>query len=194
MPRLFTAIELGTETREKVIAQQTAVARALRAAGDRGLRLVTPSQLHLTLVFLGDVDDTRAPAVQSAMSQDLALEPFDLAFGGVGVFPPHGPARVLWLGVERGADEVSRLFEAVSSALETVGIPRERRPFSPHLTLGRWRDRGPSAGRLRLDRVATVAVERVAAVTLFQSRLLPGGAEHTRLAQARLSGLRELLH
>ena len=194
MARLFTAIELDAGARERIAACQAELATAI--GGDRSgrLRLVRAAQLHLTLVFLGEIADARIPAVIEAMTVDLAMPPFDIEFASCGVFPPHGPARVLWLGVRDGAPETTLLFDLVSERLEKVGVPRERRPFAPHLTLGRWRDGAARDPRLLLPETGAVAVQSVSAVTLFHSRLLSEGPEHRPLAQARLSGPEGALH
>jgi 2'-5' RNA ligase len=187
MARLFTAVDLGPETRRLIAAEQSALARVLTSSRGERLRLVRPPELHLTLVFIGEVADERMPVLVDAMNADIGMPAFDVEFGSCGVFPPEGPARVLWLGVRRGATELVRLFDLVADRLATAGIPRERRPFAPHLTLGRWRERGPSRVRLQLPEVGRVAVEHVSSVTLFHSRLLPGGPEHTAIARARLA-------
>ena len=194
MARLFTAIELDAEARERIAACQAELATAI--GGDRSgrLRLVRAAQLHLTIVFLGEIADARIPAVVEAMTLNLAMPPFDIEFASCGVFPPHGPARVLWLGVGDGARETTLLFELVSERLEKVGVLRQRRPFAPHLTLGRWRDGAARDPRPLLPETGVVAVQSVSAVTLFHSRLLSEGPEHRRLAQARLSRPQSALH
>lgn len=190
MPRLFTAIELPPAARAAVAGRQAAFARERH---DPDLRLTPTSQLHLTLVFLGEIDERRVRAITEAMSLDLPLDPFDVAFGGLGLFPVRGPARVLWLGLERGAASVSRVFELVRSRLEQHGVPRENRPFVPHLTLGRCRERSRSL-RPALPETGTVAEMRVTTITLYQSRLVQAGAEHTALAHARLTGAGAPVH
>jgi 2'-5' RNA ligase len=188
MARLFTAIELGAEVRERIAACQAELASAVSGSRSDRLRLVRAAQLHLTLVFLGEIADARVPAIVDAMTGDLPMPPFEIEFASCGVFPQHGPARVLWLGVGKGAGQTTSLFEMVSERLETAGVRRERRPFAPHLTLGRWRDRAARDPRPVLPDVGVVAVQHIAAVTLFHSRLLPPGPEHRPLARARLSG------
>ncbi len=190
MARLFTAIELEPSVRAAVADHQAQCARQLR---DPGFRLVRPSQLHLTLVFMADVDAQRVPALSDVMNLALPCAPFTLAFGGWGVFPPRGPARVLWLGVEYGNAEVQALFDAVTARLASAGIPGERRSFAPHLTLGRWRESSRSP-RPNLPPTGTVGVQRVTSVTLFHSRLLPAGSEHTVLARAPLAGAEPAVH
>jgi RNA 2',3'-cyclic 3'-phosphodiesterase len=187
MARLFTAVELEPEIRDRIADVQSRMARSLDT-GRTGLRLVRPAQLHLTLVFLGEIEDSRVPAVVAAMSDDLPVATFDIEFSTAGVFPPRGPARVLWIGVRRGARELTRLFDAVSDRLTSVGLPRETRPFAPHLTLGRWRDRGAKLRPSVLPDIGTVGVQTVSSVTLFRSRLLPEGPEHSVLAHAPLRG------
>jgi RNA 2',3'-cyclic 3'-phosphodiesterase len=186
MARLFTAIELSEAVRSAVAARQAAIMASLRAAGDRDLRLVTPAQLHLTLVFIGEVPDDRVAALSDAIAEDIPLAPFDLEIGMPGIFPPQGTPRVLWLAVARGASELVRVHELVAGRLEARGVPREQRPYQPHLTIGRWRDRAPARLRHALVTGGAVPVQRVEAVTLFRSRLGPGGAEHTPLVRARL--------
>ena len=194
MARLFTAIELGPQVRERVASRQAELAQALRTGGFEGLRLVRAEQLHLTLVFLGEIADARVPDIVAVMTADLPLPAFDIEFAHCGVFPPHGPPRVLWLGVDGGAGHARSVFEAVAERLESGGGPRERRPFVPHLTLGRWRGAPPGDPTLILRKVGTVAVQRASAVTLFHSRLLPRGPEHRPLAQARLAAPFAALH
>ncbi|HEX7942489.1 MAG TPA: RNA 2',3'-cyclic phosphodiesterase, partial [Gemmatimonadaceae bacterium] len=181
MARLFTAIELTPAVRTLVAEQQAFLVRTVSRPSDRSLRPVGVAQLHLTLVFIGEVSDERVSGITQAMSDALPVPSFELDFGGCGVFPPRGPARVLWLGVTRGARELNAAFEAVASRLEAAGVPRESRPFAAHLTIGRWRDRGVSSARPALPAIGHVATERVSSVTLFRSRLLVGGPEHTAL-------------
>lgn len=186
MARLFTAVELSEPVREAVSARQAVIAASLRAAGDRDLRVVKPGQLHLTLVFIGEVPEERVPVLTSTLAEPIPVPPFELEIGLPGVFPADGAPRVLWLAVSRGATELARLHEVVSARLETLGIPRERRPYQPHLTIGRWRDRAPARLRHALVPGGPVPIERVDAVTLFRSRLGPGAPEHTPLARAPL--------
>ena len=157
--------------------------------------------MHLTLLFLGEAQEARVPAVVEAMTAPASMPPFDMTFGGVGVFPPRGAPRVLWLGVSEGADLLARFSSELAERIRGVGIAFDDRPFHPHLTLGRWRDadrRRPSAGRrstperLRrevaaLDRSDRIACVRVTRATLYQSRLSSSGPAYTALAHATLT-------
>src|SRR5205809_4097642 len=97
--RLFVAIDLGDEVRAAIAAEQRRVGEALGGARST-LRWVRPEHIHLTLVFLGEVDEGSSGAIVDAMSEPLDHAAFALVLGGLGVFPPQGAPRVLWLGVE----------------------------------------------------------------------------------------------
>ncbi len=185
--RLFVAIDIGEAAREAVAIEQRRLRRALER--ERPIAWVRPEQMHLTLVFLGETPPTQAEVVIDLLSHPLTgIAPFRVAFGGVGVFPPYGAPRVLWLGLMAGAKETVSLQAVVADQLATVGVARDERGFHPHLTLGRWRSSRPSdRGRLvDLNQGGEVAAADVRAVTLFESRLSSKGPTHTALAHAAL--------
>jgi RNA 2',3'-cyclic 3'-phosphodiesterase len=184
--RLFTAIELPDDARTAIAAVQKTIAARL-ADSPRSLRLVRPEHLHLTLVFIGEVAPESAAAIVDLMSADILEPPFRAAFGGVGVFPPAGPPRTLWLGLVEGGPNAVAVHARVSERLRRAGVEPDRKAYRPHLTLGRWRDRDRQArGKLpsTIDVVATMDVD---VVTLFESKLTQAGPSYTRLARARLS-------
>ena len=188
MPRLFTAINLDASVRERIVAEQHRLLDELRTAS---LRWVRPEQLHVTLVFVGDVADDVAATIVNVMRRDIPLRPFHIEFAGFGVFPARGAPRALWLGVRKGADAVLALQQRLAARLHEVGVAAEDRAFTPHLTLARWRGRGGrSSERPRdLDVPRTsVATAEVAAVTLFQSRLASQGPAYAVLAESPLVG------
>jgi 2'-5' RNA ligase len=184
--RLFMAVELDEGTRAAVAAEQ---ARLRRRVSDPAVRWVRPELMHLTLVFIGHVDDTRAAAIEESMSAPIALCPFDLQLGGSGVFPERGAPRVLWLGVRAGAAQMVALQERVAARLEPLGVPCDARLFHPHLTLARWKERGSrtSRDRLALPDAAVVATLHVSRATLFASKLSAGGPSYTAMTGATLS-------
>jgi 2'-5' RNA ligase len=185
--RLFVAIDLTEEAR----AALAAVGRRIIERIDRrgSLRVVRPEQLHLTLVFIGEVDEPRAAAITESLRRPFDQAPFDLSFGGVGVFPGRGAPRVLWVGVVAGADGAMQLQRLVGERLQEVGIEPDSRPFSPHLTIGRWREGRPSdARRVLAEHVGVVARVHVKMTTLYQSVLSPHGSVYRPLAEAPLHG------
>jgi RNA 2',3'-cyclic 3'-phosphodiesterase len=184
--RLFTAIDIGDEARAAIATEQTTIVRALGDAA-RSLRLVRPEHIHLTLVFVGEVAEDRALAIAEAMRAPFPVAPFLLAFGGLGVFPPRGAPRVMWLGVVDGAADAIELQALVADRLAPLGVEKDARPFRPHLTLARWRE-GRRSERPRLAEPATpIARRKVEAVTLYQSRLASAGPTYTALARATLT-------
>ena len=116
------------------------------------------------------------------MREPISQPPFRFELGGVGAFPPRGAPRALWIGVKSGAEEVIRCSRSSRDDWQTLGVERERRPFSPHLTLARWRESRPSD---RPGTSATVLPHHIArvdvnTVTLFQSRVSSAGSTYTR--------------
>ncbi len=189
MKRLFVAVDLDEPTRAAVAG---IVARlAQRLCQDRGAGRITwvrTEHLHLTLRFLGDVEDARVPAVQEAVAAPLAAAGFDLSFEGLGMFPPAGRPRVVWLGVKDGRSELEALYREVEDRLRLAAVPPEPRPFQAHLTLGRFRE-ATTRPDFPTSQVGNVVVGpcRVDHVTLYESRLSSKGPTHTAIAHAMMS-------
>jgi 2'-5' RNA ligase len=184
--RLFIAIELDDQARHAIAAEQA----RLTVSGDldrSGLKWIRAEQLHLTLAFLGEVDDSRSQGVIEMMRGPISGDRFAVVFGGLGVFPPAGAPRVLWLGLTTGAREVIDVQRQVADRVARLGIPLEKRPFHPHLTLGRWR-KSREADRRRVLAAASDHVTRldVEGVALIRSRLSQAGAAYTALCHTRL--------
>lgn len=99
---------------------------------------VKPGNIHLTLKFLGDTDPDRIPGIQYTLTETLAsYTRFQLLLDSVGVFPDTKNPRVLWLGLKDGEGALKTLQTDIEKALESIGFPKEQRPFSPHVTLAR---------------------------------------------------------
>jgi 2'-5' RNA ligase len=187
--RLFVAVDLDDAAKRAIAAEQQRIG-SLFGRSDRTLRWVRPEQMHLTLVFVGEVDETRGAAIAGAMSEPLPVAPFALAFGRIGMFPARGAPSVLWLGVTTGVQEAVAAQRLVASRLEPLGVARDPRPYHPHLTLARWRsarpaDRGVIA---REESGVEVIVDRVDRVVLYRSHLSSSGPRYEALARASLPG------
>lgn len=184
--RLFVAIELDAAVRSALKALQD----RLRVGAD-GVRWVRIEQVHLTVKFLGEQPDDRVPRVCEAVAgAAAAAAPLAFDVTGCGVFPPRGKVRVVWAGVRPEDDRLARCFASLESALDAEGIPREPRPFSPHITLGRVRD-DRSGGRLRaaVDGTSFAAHRQTASsITLMSSVLGPGGPAYAVVKTAHLGG------
>jgi len=184
MPRLFVALEIGSQAQRQIADEQKRLAETIRGAS---LRWTKYEQLHITLVFIGQVSEERAAAIVDAMRDPLPHPPFRFALGGLGAFPPRGAPRALWIGVKSGGEQVVRVQRLVAERLETLGIERERRPFSPHLTLARWKDsRSSDRPRTTTASPATIASVDAHGVTLFQSHVTSAGSTYTALVECRL--------
>lgn len=190
MARLFAAIEIGPVAQSRVADEQARLKNTLRASS---IRWTKHDQLHITLVFIGEVTDERAATIVETMRDSIPHPPFRFELGGIGAFPPRGAPRALWIGVKSGAEAMLRVQLLVADRLQRIGVERERRPFSPHLTLGRWRESRPSdRPRTGSAQTETIARVEVQAVTLFQSRVSSDGSTYTRLVESPLSASADL--
>ena len=182
--RLFVAVEIGERLSQRVAeVSRELQRRAAEAAPRAKVTWVPPGRMHLTVRFIGEVDDERAAMVGKAFEVPLAVAPFTLALCGVGTFPRSGTPRVIWVGVTDGHDGLLASETEVTSRLTPLGIPEEDRAYSPHLTLARVREpAGLKTAHLvegLTDRQFGTA--RIGAITLFQSKLSPKGPTYTSL-------------
>ena len=186
--RTFLAVDLGKPLRERLVALQQALGRA-----GVEVKWVEPDNLHLTLLFLGEVGMEALPAVCAAAAKGAGRQPaFTLGLQGAGCFPNPRRPRVLWAGVGPGTPEVCALHDALEEELlETGGYRREERPFAPHVTLGRVKSDRPA------DRLAAALLKQadwqggqtaVPEVHVMGSELTPQGPRYTVLSRAPLAG------
>lgn len=176
--RTFIAANL-TDTLKAALSQ---VQEALKARG-ADVGWVKPENLHITLKFLGEVEEARLPVLSEAIASSLrGTSPFPLALGGLGAFPDLRFPRVIWIGVKRGAKELSALQARLEEGLQRIGFSPEDRPFSPHLTLGRVRSprgRGALVEGLKALEVPILGEMILESVDLMRSQLHPTGAIYT---------------
>jgi 2'-5' RNA ligase len=195
--RLFIAADLDEGARAAVAGATTrfrTLAERERPGSGRGVGWVDARNLHLTLHFLGEIDEDRLPLLRAALAPALDLAQPRIGLAGWGVFPLKGPARVIWLGVAEGADALRAAHALLSQRLRSAGITPESRSFSPHLTIGRVRmPSGPHWGRLAggvpPDPVCEWALH---ACTLFQSHLSPAGPTYEALLSIPFAGAARL--
>jgi 2'-5' RNA ligase len=183
--RAFVAIEVP----EPLKVAMAAVQRRLKNAGVDA-NWSRPEGVHLTLKFLGEVREELAPEILEALSLALAdAACFRLSFEGVGTFPNPASARVVWLGVAGEVGRLVALQAAVEEATAGLGMERDSRPYTPHLTLGRVkRIRRRDAWLKGLEGVKDAALPGfdVTAVGLIRSELGPGGARYRQLGTVAL--------
>lgn len=150
---------------------------------------VAAENLHVTLKFLGGVDEGRLADVGAALERAASVPAFEVAVQGLGAFPSLNRPRVLWAGTS-GSSAFTRLAESVDRGLVALGFAPEERGFTPHVTLGRVREprRDPGlAGALEAAASRPFGALRVDRVSLMQSDLSPRGARYTELAAFSLS-------
>ena len=149
------------------------------AAPARGLAWTRPSNLHLTLRFIGPVPRDGIGRIEERLAE-IRVGAFIVPVEGVGSFPPGGSPRVIWVGVGRGHPHLFQLRQRPDDAVLAAGIDLDVRHFQPHITVARCSPEGAPAASdwLRKHREYSGAPFRVKAFDLCSSRLLPQGAEH----------------
>lgn len=143
--RTFIAVDLAPaiQLRAVEIAQEMAPL-------DPNVRWADPDQMHLTLKFLGDVDEVEISEVCAAAAKVAdQFTPFSLVCAGVGAFPTVERVRTIWLGVVQGEAELVALNESLDETLAPLRFPRETRRFHPHVTLGRVKGQGRPSRAIR---------------------------------------------
>ncbi len=186
--RAFIAVEIPVDIQQQIGSLISPLARASRSP----VRWVRSGNIHLTLKFLGDCDPARLKKIGDNLRKELEITAsFEMEVGGFGAFPNFNHPRVFWCGLRMSGNlqEIYRKVESISTA---AGFAPEKRPFSPHLTLGRSSDH--AAPRDLQNIAATIqsfpqhplGLVWVNGLTIFQSQLNPGGSIYTPLIQIPL--------
>lgn len=185
--RTFVAIELPNDIRRAI----TKVIDKL-APFSNDVRWVSAENLHITLVFLGDVEDRSVHAACQAVARACAkIEPFHVSIQGTGVFPKPDRPRVLWTGLDVGAEEITNLREQVANELDAAGFQFDWK-FSPHITIGRV-NRGRFSDHELVAKSTEFADKPfgefvITDVSVMSSLLEKSGATYVRLSSAPLEG------
>lgn len=190
MIRAFVAIDLPDDLVKDV---QNLIASLQDLPDSHLVRWVKPQALHLTLAFLGNIDRDRIPEFAASLQKAAgSCVRFECRLTDLGAFPNWRKARILHLGVDDPSSGLKRIQLQVQSALSPLGFQPDRRDFSPHLTLGRVRDR---VSRKSLDelinqvqnsRIPAFKPWMVQEIHFVQSDLLPSGPEYSRLGSFKL--------
>ncbi len=176
--RTFLAVDIDTNAR-------TALGEAVGRidVSKAKVKWVADQNLHVTLRFLGEVDDSKLPGICQLVAEAAGeVEAFDFRVGEIVCVPPAGPLRMFWADVAEPTGRMSLLYENISLLLEAEGYPSESRPFRPHITLGRVKF-DHSAGQLRRQ-VAQFAGRDFGrvhgdSVTVYGSILTPSGPQYS---------------
>lgn len=182
--RTFIAIELSDEIRQKIKEIQSEIRPLIQSR----ISWSKPENIHLTLKFLGDVSLDKIESIKESLKKIGRIHsPLEMSFGGIGTFPNFRRPRVIWLGIDRGAEQVIKIVSSIEMAMKKLGFQPERREFTPHLTLGRIKQRGVNLEKIKPElkkydkpNIPIVQVDRLA---LIKSELYPSGAIYTALEQ-----------
>jgi len=149
---------------------------------------VRPESIHLTLKFLGNIEEEKAGSIGEALRKIAGeTKPFTLRIRDLGVFPSQRRPRVLWCGVTKGEKQICHLQKMVDRAMAGFGFEKERRPFHPHLTLARIKSPRGTGALMNIvagQRSVLVGECLIDRLILFRSELHPSGARYTRLVEA----------
>jgi RNA 2',3'-cyclic 3'-phosphodiesterase len=202
MIRAFLAVELSQELRDKVGALQQELKRRVESEIKPDVRIswVQPAKIHLTIKFLGDMDEQVIDPLLGAIEQAIVSQPsVIMPLERLGAFPRPQNPRVLWVGPsenwERGTEgkRVTDLHGAIEQACEGLSFLHETKPFSPHLTLARIKAGEHQVGVALaisgvLDRPLSLGSLAVESVVLMRSELNPTGSVYTKLWEVWLKG------
>ncbi|MBN1383777.1 MAG: RNA 2',3'-cyclic phosphodiesterase [Elusimicrobia bacterium] len=137
--RLFIAVNINDENKNKIVQIQTGLKNDIT-----DIKWVEKENLHLTLKFLGEVADGRLDALKKRIKETGSLtKDFEIDFCNLGVFPKETFSRILWIGIDKGQDGLKSLAQKLEDSLEAAGFKKEKRPFSAHLTIGRFKKPKP---------------------------------------------------
>lgn len=184
---MFCAVELPERLREQVAGRAERLRRSFPRVRASWVR---PESLHLTLKFVGEVGPARVEDLSDAAGRAAAGGgAFELTVEGAGTFPPHGPPRVLWLGVRDASGGLARLQSRLEGECAAAGFAREPRAFSPHLTLARVREPRDARDLAAAHRETPFDPQTFAVneLIVMRSELRPGGSHYTPVSRHQLS-------
>ena len=177
--RAFIAIKLPDE----IVAAIRKVQDQIKSSGVK-IRWVRPENIHLTLKFLGDINERDIDQIHTAMIDAVkGYSPISLSGKGVGVFPNLRRPKVMWVGLGGESGRLIQLQETLDSQLKKIGFSKEKRAFKGHLTMGRVK------GRIDTKKLTAILQEMsefesepfsAGEIVLFQSDLRPSGAVYIR--------------
>ncbi len=183
--RLFIAIEIPDDIKREMAKAQERLKRSGVEAG-----WTRPEGIHLTLKFLGEVEESQVPEIMAALTNAAQnTGGFRIEIAAAGAFPNQKNARVVWLGISGDRDKLATLQAAVEEAMAGLGMEREDRDFTPHLTLGRIKEiRSRDAWLAALNEMKDIRLTgfEVDHISLMRSELKPSGAVYTEIGKVEL--------
>jgi 2'-5' RNA ligase len=186
--RTFIAIELPQDIKDAISRLQS----KLKASG-ADVKWVAPTNIHLTLKFLGEIDEKTKDAVSDIIKEIAVNTPcFTIKLGEIGAFPRIQSPRVIWIGLSEGHEQTKTIVDHLKSELEECGIFGDNKPFSSHITIGRVHSLKKMDSLIRcISELAAQGTEKLGEfqagkITLFKSTLLPQGPLYETLQETNL--------
>lgn len=184
--RTFVAVRIPDGIRDRIAKLQA----ELRKHG-ADVKWVRPESIHMTLKFLGDVEETRMEEIGEAVEKAVErIHPFTVSVNGTGTFPNDQRPRVLWVGVDQGNEELVDMAKKIEDSLSVLGFKKEGRRYSAHLTMGRVRS--PRRIGETVDAIHALGFSggafRIEEVCVMKSDLKSTGAVYTALKTIKLRG------
>jgi RNA 2',3'-cyclic 3'-phosphodiesterase len=189
--RVFVAVDVGDAVRREVAQViETLMGKLEAVRKPPKVTWVTPAALHVTIRFIGEVEQPEVDRLRDLLMPPIAIAPFELEWRGIGTFPSPKHPRALWLGVTRGAAALAEIEAEVSKRLAGASAAAlADRAFLPHLTLGRVKMAGEGIDWPKI--LKSVEVKDVTSivdrVTLYRSELSQRGPHYTGLVSAPLT-------
>lgn len=190
--RAFIAIELPQDIKTYLARIQD----RLKTAG-ADVKWVEPKNIHLTLKFLGEIEEEKLNQICAIIKKIASCgNSFDMQISSVGAFPKISYPRVIWIGIEKGSEQIKEIAQNLENSLLSLGFQKENRPFSSHVTIGRLRS---SLNKAKLIQALTELVGNSSAnnpeftvtkLTLFKSTLTPKGPIYEVLKETLLTSQR----
>jgi 2'-5' RNA ligase len=184
--RTFIGVDVGKAIRDRLIALQGTLGQA-----GTDVKWVEQANLHVTLLFLGEVEDRQVANICSVVAETTAKHgSFQMSIEGAGCFPTPRRPRILWAGVGTGADALVALHDDLEKPLTKLGYRREERRYKPHVTLGRVRSAAPADGLAKALAQQTSwkgGETLVRELHVMSSELTPRGPNYTILSRASLA-------
>lgn len=189
--RSFIAVELPVELKAVLGKYKDEMSPLSREF----VKWVSPGGIHVTLKFLGNISPGMIDRITLSIEQACkGVIPFTLETDTLGGFPNLKQPRVLWLGMHGDVDKMKLLQKQIDDRLVDLGFEKEKREFTPHITLARIREKAGSSDRMRFgeliihQRADFKYTIHIDGVNLMQSRLQPSGAVYDQLARVKLNG------
>lgn len=185
--RTFIAIPLDQDIKEKIALFQEDLKKEIL----KGIKWVDSESLHLTLKFLGDIEESQISSVYQAMKNFLTDQNvFSFKIAHLGTFPNIQNPSVIWTGIENSRDILQSLSAGLNKEMQKLGIPPEEKDFSPHITLGRVKRGAAIEGNYQeailKHKDIFLGEQQVKSIILFKSDLQPKGPIYTALEKVEL--------